>query len=68
MNIPETNQISFESTYEIADIPYPPPIILQNLNTTATVNPIYAIALFLNVGVIRIMKNNAYKYQYGAVG
>ena len=66
-HIPITNQISFERMYEITCTPSPPKIP-KALKVSATLKPINAIVLLLNVGVIKNKKNKAYKYQYGDVG
>lgn len=43
-------------------------MVPRTFNTVAIANPTPAIVLFLNVGVIKKIKNNAYKYQYGDTG
>lgn len=46
----------------------PPPVKNRPFAVNATTNPAAATFTLLKVGVTRKMKNNAYRYQYGAVG
>ena len=41
---------------------------MRSFATAATIKPIIATFILENVGVTTKIKNNAYKYQYGAVG
>lgn len=41
---------------------------MRSFAANATIKPTIAIFILANVGVTRKIKNNAYKYQYGAVG
>ena len=45
-----------------------PPVKIRPFAANATTNPTAAAFTLLKVGVTRKMKNNAYRYQYGAVG
>lgn len=45
-----------------------PPVKIRTFAASATINPTLAAFTLLKVGVTRKMKNNAYRYQYGAVG
>lgn len=66
--IPKINQISSLKIYEIIDTLNPWVTININFKVSAIKSAIYALNLLENVDVTKNIKNNAYKYQYGAVG
>lgn len=64
MHMPSTNQISFERTVDKAYTSVLPP---SDQNTTfarnAKNNPVVTFFTLRNIGVIKNIQNNAYKYQ-----